>query len=438
MSISMKRCALAGLVMLCSLSVQADDLIDQARQDIDAGRYAQAYAALAAQERQRSGDPGFDLLLGIAAVETGRNTLGVFALERVLALQPDNLRARAEIARAYLALGETQGAKREFESVRERDVPPEVRATIDKLLAAMQRPPEGRRLISGYVEALVGHDSNVNSATSVSSFAAPGLGSLPFSLSSASRERSAMFMGISGGISARVPVNERWSVTGGANLFARGNGGATEFNTKGADGSVGLMWSEGKNTVSAGLALSTFDLDMDKLRDTFGLNLQWQHSYNARNQATAFVQHARIFYPQQDKRNVDRTVIGIGHAHVLVSEQAVLFASLYAGEEEAQARGFDQVGNHLWGTRVGAQLAPYRGWALFGSLAYESKHYRDDEPAFAKTRSDHQASMTLGANYEISPEWLVTPSVQLTRNHSNIVIYDYDRDVVQLAVRRKF
>src|SRR5262245_64922836 len=39
----------------------------------------------------------------------------VFALERVLALQPDNHLARAEIARAYLALGERDAARREFE-----------------------------------------------------------------------------------------------------------------------------------------------------------------------------------------------------------------------------------------------------------------------------------------------------------------------------------
>ena len=59
--------------------------------------------------------------------------------ERVLAVQPDNARARAEIGRAYLALGESVGARRELETVRNQNVPPEVARAIDRLLSAIDR-----------------------------------------------------------------------------------------------------------------------------------------------------------------------------------------------------------------------------------------------------------------------------------------------------------
>jgi len=79
--------------------VFADDLTDKAKALLDQGKAADAFVLLEPQEGGRAGDITFDLLLGIAAVDSGQSTRAVFALERVLALQPDNARARAEIAR---------------------------------------------------------------------------------------------------------------------------------------------------------------------------------------------------------------------------------------------------------------------------------------------------------------------------------------------------
>ena len=64
-----------------------------------------------------AGDPGFDYLLGIAAMDSGHLTHSIFAPERVLAVEPDNLLARAEIARVYLMLGEVRTSQQEFETV---------------------------------------------------------------------------------------------------------------------------------------------------------------------------------------------------------------------------------------------------------------------------------------------------------------------------------
>jgi hypothetical protein len=46
---------------------------------------------------------------------------------------------RAEIARAYLALGETQTAAQEFETVKKQGVPADVSMTIDRYIAAARR-----------------------------------------------------------------------------------------------------------------------------------------------------------------------------------------------------------------------------------------------------------------------------------------------------------
>ena len=65
----------------------------------DAGGEAQArYAALAQQEAAKAGDPAFDYQLGLAAIDAGRYGEAIIALQRVLAVQPDNAPARCPVA----------------------------------------------------------------------------------------------------------------------------------------------------------------------------------------------------------------------------------------------------------------------------------------------------------------------------------------------------
>src|SRR3546814_19492098 len=59
-----------------------------------------SYEQLAAQAEGRIGDPEFDYQLGMAALDAGRYGEAVIALQRVLAVQPNNAPARAELARA--------------------------------------------------------------------------------------------------------------------------------------------------------------------------------------------------------------------------------------------------------------------------------------------------------------------------------------------------
>ena len=209
----LRKTAIALFLSAMAQSVLADGLTDQAKTLIDAGKAKEAFILLDVEENTRAGDPLFDLLFGIAAIESGQNTRAVFALERVLAMQPNNARARAEIARAYLALGETATAKQEFETVQKQGVPPEVSATIDRFLDAVDRIDSVTRpTLRGYIEAGFGYDTNVNAATAKSSIAVPGFGGV-IRLEDSSQD--AGFGTLGGGLNLRNPINTELAFVAG-------------------------------------------------------------------------------------------------------------------------------------------------------------------------------------------------------------------------------
>src|SRR5688572_12425875 len=65
------------------------------------GRAEEAYRLLKPLEGERAGDAAFDYALGVAAADTRRFGEALIALQRVLAVQPGNAPARAELARVY-------------------------------------------------------------------------------------------------------------------------------------------------------------------------------------------------------------------------------------------------------------------------------------------------------------------------------------------------
>ena len=176
---------LNSFVVLLALSsaAAADSVTQQARELLNNQQAASAYELLAPRGEERAGEPDFDYLLGIAALDSGRPGQAVFALERVLAVRPDDALARAEIARAYFALSEYQTSRQEFENAKgNSEVPATARTTMDKYLALIDRAQRGSQRVSGYIGFSTGYDSNVNSGTDETTVAIPLINNLPFQL----------------------------------------------------------------------------------------------------------------------------------------------------------------------------------------------------------------------------------------------------------------
>lgn len=433
------RMVLLVVGLLVAGVARADAVTDNARALLDKGDARAAYALLEPLEPERAGDPDFDFLLGLAALEVGKNTNAVFALERVLAVNPNHTRARAEIARAYAALGETKTARQEFETVKRQGVPPEVAVTIDRLLSAIERvEDEGRTTVRGYVEGTVGHDTNVNSATSDRNVAVPFFGGAIFTLEPGGVRRSDTFTTAAAGISLRHPLSREWAVTAGLNGNKRMNSDADEFDTGSTDAHLGVVRTYGKDVFSAALQYNQFWVDNDRYREAAGFTAQWQHDYDARNQASLYIQYSDLHYNSQEVRNADRFVLGMNLAHALAGFKTVFYGGAYVGDEVAKRDGFEHLGHTLFGARVGAQHEFHRDARAFANLGYEHRRYGAEDPFFLRTRTDKQWNLGVGVAWTPAKNWRVTPQFQYTRSDSNIALNDFKREVVSVTVRRDF
>ncbi|MFM9967988.1 MAG: tetratricopeptide repeat protein [Burkholderiales bacterium] len=413
---------------------QSDTTLDRARALLAAKDSKAAFELLAPLEPQRAGQPDFDYLLGMAALDAGDAQAAIFALERVVTMQPGNLQARAELARAHFALGENDAAKREFESVRKGQIPPDVAASVDRFLSAIERGPTR---FNAYVELTAGLDSNVNSATSSSSLAIPGLGTVL--LGPGLTRDGDSYMGLGAGLNVVHPLTPTLAATGNLSFANKLNNSATTFDTANIDASGGLRLTRGNNVFSGALVGQTFMVDNNRFRNSVGAVGQWQHNYSETRQSSLFVQYTDLNYPGQPVRDAERWVVGAGYATALALPlNPVVFGSVYTGSEKERAQAVPHLGHTPLGVRVGGQVTWTSNWVLFASLGWEERKYGGQEPLFSETRKDNQTDLRIGANWRVAPLWLVTPQITYTDNRSNVALYGYSRTLASVTLRREF
>ena len=248
----------ALVLVLCTVflglgyPVKADETLTRAKQLIDQRQAPAAYELLKPLEEARSGEPDFDYLLGLAALDSGMPLEAVFALERVIDIMPDHGPARAELARAYLGLGETEDARKEFEKVRAMDLPRDVSQRIDQYLSGIDLYEDATRTrFRPYVLTGFGYDSNVNSATDNSRVAVPALGGLEFLLGGSSREFDSAVWNVGAGMAFTSPLDAArgLSLYGSIDLDHRMTFEDSDFTGNSYGGQLGFAKKHGQHRI---------------------------------------------------------------------------------------------------------------------------------------------------------------------------------------------
>ena len=312
-----------------------EKLLDEADALIQKGKPADAYILLEPLEFNHSGEPRFDYLIGIAALDSGKPDKATLAFERALAVNPDFAAARLDMARAYYQLGDMLRARTEFTTVLEQNPSEAARRTIQKYLEAIAEQESGRLTrVTGYVEGITGHDSNVNYSTSqtqifVDYFAAS------YPLDPTSIKASDNYYGLAIGGAITHSLESNWSMYAGADLWQRNNHIQKSFDSLGLDARTGVMLGAKNEHLRFGVFGGRYNLGVSHYSDINGLNAEWSHVFSPSNQFKAFGQYAqyRFLEAVMQVNDYNQQVLGIGWLHVQANGKSTLFGSLYHGTE---------------------------------------------------------------------------------------------------------
>jgi outer membrane protein len=403
------------------------------------GKAQEAWDLLAPLEARHAGEPDFDYLLAVSALESGRPDRATFVLERVLALNPGHVAARLEMARAYFSLRDFERAEREFNVVLRGDPSAETRALVQSYKARMPAAaatPGGR--LSGYVEAGFGRDTNVPAATAQSSIFVPAFAAefIPDALFA---RRADDFMQIGAGVDYVRPLDRALTLVGGADVQQRGYSDLDAFDFRSMDlhGEV-LHQLNDRDRIQYQLRHNDYALDHARFRRMQSIVSQWSRNFGQRARIAVSGHGYRIRYLQPDVQSSssDLLAAGVNGAFMLHERTRTIgVAGMYLGFDNAVSDRADG-DRRVSGVSLGLQRAVADRVEAFVNATMVFSDYADENPAFGIRRSDRQRDLSAGLAWDFADGWSLRPQVTHTRNRSNVQLNDYRRTEASVTVRR--
>jgi outer membrane protein len=246
-----------------------------------------------------AGNPEFDYVYGVASLDCGRPAQAATALRRAVEANPNFMKAHAELGRSLAAMGDLTGAKREFEVVQASgEVPPSVRNVVGQQITAIdqasltpKRLDEGRTAapvapsgqsatrITGYFEASLGYDTNVNGGPTSNTLLIPAFSFLgPASLSPNSLSKKSAFYELGGGASIVHAFSN--DLAAFANVV--GNWHMLTENQEFRSDLIGLETGVARQVAGVGIFSiaavgQAFSIGDNTYRNAYGLAAQWRN-----------------------------------------------------------------------------------------------------------------------------------------------------------------
>ncbi len=435
----MLACALA-LAGQAALAAVSQAVLEQADALMKAGKADEAYRLLEPLEIEGAGDEVYDYLLATAALESGRPSKATFIYERILAVKPAFVGVRADMGRAYFALGDFGRAKIEFETVLTfQNLPLDLRAQVEQYVRAAEARAQSKKTIAtGYVELGFGRDTNVGSATDVTTLNLPGAGAYvpapPVGLKTADNYAS---VAMGGEISHQL--TDQWGLYGGADLRGRAYQAYAEPGNNAVDIRGGASYSGGAWLLRSGLTAGQFSQNGERIRDSVGVTADWRMALEGGSQVTAGASVVRLMYvpAAQVRQDVVTATLSGGWLTSLGDGTTVLSLSASAGNENAVG-GRDDGDKRFWGPRVFVQKTFSDKVGAYVSAGATQSKYALVNPLYLFAREETLYDLAIGVTWTVAKGVTVRPQLSYVRNNSNAELFSYDKTDISVNVRFDF
>lgn len=406
-------------------TMDVDAAKSKAEAELDAGQAEAACATL--EPFVASGDLVLRFLLGQCFAATGRPRAAIDQYRFILAQDPGAVRARAELAAAEAAAGDSAAAKSDLDAVLASAPPPEVQTKLQAMRDDLPSRPQWTSAVS----ASVMYDSNADLGPLndvVTLFGSP------YRLTNAPPRAEGDWAGLAtANLDVLYPIDTNWSIKADAAVDDVTYAKLRQFDFDSFSFSAGPTFQTDFVTLTADLGTNYAILD----------NVRYSSSWGAEpdlalrlTDALTFDEHVNV---QANRYYTTSATDGQSDSAITSLQwnysgtEAYLAPKLTLGHQDARNALYvdDQTGGEIdWFQPLGAEFS------LLLEPGINAADFRAKDPAFGTVRHDKTYDLTANLGYEPGfHDAQISLGVTVTSNRSNQSLYSYDR--VQTTLQLK-
>jgi len=432
------QCGLLAVLIWCGMpgflsaeSLSNSQLLAKANNLVKQNRAQEAYDLLMPMEASKAGDPAFDYMLGVSAMESGDLSNAVFALQRAIAMKPDFVGAKMDLARTYYKLDELREARQEFNSILSHKPSRKLTEIVNLYLYNIKRKqskPNQKNAPRISLSMGAGIDSNANSAPEIERF-------LGLELPENNREKPSSYVGTGAKISHAIKLSATEMLSMNAGTNQRSNNHASFVNNSSFSAGSGYTkkTKEGQFLFN-GLIYQAYLAGRYSGRNLAGVGMFTLPE--KKGQSLGFMTNVSMFRANAagSARDANQYVFGVNINSKL--KKSLFPSSVYsfsAGKSipvESTSTAGKQFGNFRILLTKNVKLRyPTMNKA---SIAFVSTRY--DTNIAGTDRRDRSISFDLSSDVVLSRKFKLSFAAKRQLNHSSVDIYKYTKNDVKATI----
>lgn len=446
--LAMKRNADAVVKVLTvqTKAVYTDKSIDPRFADAEkaraSGQLQKAYDIYSKLVREQPENEKINFAYGMVCMSLNEYGRAQLAFERIVQeINPNNDRARIELANAYLASRQYDQARRQYEDVLARNpqAPDQLRQNIER---GLQLAKQGAKkwYFSGRVNGGYFHDSNVNVGPNSREISIEPIVFGSETFNTLTVDQGTLPMKSDGGFAA-VALSGAYDFGAPGNWMLTGDGAFYQNWLKRAASSnesafyqavVGLRDSEEQSMVKYPLQFAHVARGGDSLLDMYGFVPSYQFVAGKGMDyllATDAAIELRDWSAMND-RDGYYAALGERFQHVIGQQKHSIGAGIGAFYDHTKAGEYQNIGGAV--SMDGYLRLPW-SITLYARARYTHAEYAKKEELAPEKRKDDETDLVGGLNVLMTKWWGMDLSYAKTINRSTFDLYQYDRDVATLS-----
>ncbi|MBM3359753.1 MAG: DUF560 domain-containing protein [Betaproteobacteria bacterium] len=251
---------------------------------------------------------------------------------------------------------------------------------------------------------------------------------------------SASFAQLTGGANVVHPVAPGVSVFGSLAGDYKMHDHRQEFDQNNWGVAGGVSYLQEQNLFRGTLSFNTLNVDYRRFRNVTGFTGEWIRQIDELQAVSALVQYAELDYAGDNRvRDARLYGLGVGYRRAFLGPWRPLATVSASYTEEDNRRGRDDLAREIYGFRAAVAVTPAPRWSASAGATYQVSDYKTPDVLLAPfPRRDKYYALDATGSYAVTRNLSIRGELLLSKNESNIALYEYKREVASIKVRYEF
>lgn len=399
---------------------------------VSKGDYNSAYREAEAILVQEEGNPKFDYLFGLTAVKSNHNGPALFALERVLIVEPDNYQARYYYALAFYQSKLYAKAYLEARSLQNKPISTELSEDVVKLILKVTRENKSRKQKWVFVSVAGGYDSNVNGGVDETGIQLVNVGFVP--LEADSKVFKSNYLETKVGAGIVIPLHGK--LTGQVMGNWRRNESAHLFDTDDYALYLKYQFPFSDYQFSLPVIIERKNLDHHKFRNSHSAGLEIAYPATQTFTMRPYFRVIELDYPKDPSQTSNVYWGGLGF-ETMHAWNAFSVIQPFYGSQQINDHQYRYNGRSFGGLEYSLRFLKFDKKIPFMYLTYQRSDYHHPHALIGtgrEMRGDDYYRGEMGMDWSFADHFYLTLSGVREVNESNINVFEYRRNIAKVSV----